>query len=205
MSQNLSDMLAKALEEVAADPVNGLSFATRKAILLELGPVASEATINAGLTRRTRLCVECVKRVLKIWDAHYPTKQPQRMVELAEGYLQGGFSAKQVDKEALSFRGGLDSSDTPDKQPAYLVGRGAVCAALVATTDELLEPDEGISLEELMAPEDPNYWDCAYWVAGAEAGGMPWEEAFDRAKYRAFWDWYLIDAIPRAWSAVQAR
>lgn len=202
MTQNLSDMLAKALEEVAADPVNGLSFATRKAILLELGPVASEATINAGLIRRTRLCVESVKRVLKIWDAHYPTKQPERMVELAEGYLQGSFSAKQVDKEALSFRGGLDSSDTPDKQPAYLVGRGAVCAALVATTDELLEPDEGISLEELMAPEDPDYWDCAYWVAAAEAGGMPWEKSFDRAKYGAFWEWYLGYAIPKAWSSV---
>jgi hypothetical protein len=202
MATNLEDMLVKAQEEVANDPANALSFATRKEILLALGPVASEGTINAGLTRRTRLCVEIMRRVLKLWGAHYPTKQPQRMVELAEGYLQRKFSAQQVDKEALSFRGGLDSSDTPEKQPAYFVGRGSVCCALVATTDELLEPDEGISLDELMEPEDHDYWDCAYWVAAAEAGGMPWEESFNKAKYRAFWEWYLREAIPNAWSSV---
>ena len=56
---------------------------------------------------------------------------------------------------AEGFRGGLDTSNTPDKQVAYLVGRASCCAAFVAASDELLEPDAGIDEAQLYEPEDP--------------------------------------------------
>ena len=91
-------------------------------------------------------------------------------------------------------------SDTPDKQVAYLVGRASCCAAFVAASDELLEPDAGIDEAELFEPQDPDFWDCAFWVAAAEAGGMPWERGFDAERYRDFWNWYLDSGVPAAFA-----
>ena len=195
-----------ARQEVARDPVGSLSFGTRKDLLKELGPLLKDdqgrhSIIGIGLIRRTRLCIDVVKRGLPIWEASYPTTDPHRMIELARQYIERKCDRDHLRDEASGFRGALDTSDSPDKQGAYLVGRSSVCAAYVAASDELLEPDEGISEEELRDPQDPDFWDCAYWAAAAEAGGMPWEPSFNPERYRGFWNWYLDTAVPKASTA----
>lgn len=157
--------------------------------------------IGSGLIKRTRLCIEVVKRVLPRWESSYSTKAPHRMLDLAGKYIEHKLDREHLREEASEFRGALDTSDTPDKQLAYLVARSSVCAAYVAASDELLEPDEGISEEELRDPQDPDFWDCAYWAAAAAAGGMPWEPSFNPVRYRAFWNWYLDTALPKVATA----
>jgi hypothetical protein len=205
MTPELEEALRVAKAEVAAD--GGLTFRTRRAMLLRMGPLLTDSDgrhtiIGPGLVRRAHLCISMVQRVLPLWEMHYPSKHPHRILEEARAYLDGRSSRKQLRDEASGFRGGLDTSDTPDKQVAFLVGRASVSAAFVAASDELLEPDEGATEEELMDPEDPDFWDCAYWVAGAEAGGMPWEAGFDAQRYRDFWNWYLDTAVAAAFATV---
>jgi hypothetical protein len=206
MNNGLQEQLERARQEVARDPVGSLSFGTRKDVLKELGPLLKDnqgrhTIIGIGLIRRTRLCIDVVKRVLQLWEASYPTTDPHRMIELARQYIERQGDREHLRAEASEFRGALDMSDTPDKQVAYLVARSSVCAAYVAASDELLEPDEGISEEELRDPQDPDFWDCAYWAAAAEAGGMPWEPGFNAQRYRGFWNWYLDVAVPNASTA----
>lgn len=165
MTDGLLRELQAGKREVETSPIHELSFATRKRILLELGPQLKDEQGNytifgPGLIRRARLCIMIVKRVLPIWDMHYPRKHPHRMIELAEEFLSGAQNRQFVKNEVLAFSGGLDTSDTPDKQPAYLVGRASVCAALVALYDEVLQPEEWISAEELANPQDPDFFDC---------------------------------------------
>jgi hypothetical protein len=195
-------LIEMAKAEVGNDPIHGLSFKTRKGILREMGPVAARRTIGPGLIRRATLCCTMVKPALPLWEAHYPTKDPHRMIEMAEQYLAGKCTRDELRDSAYSFGGGLETSDSADKQPAYHVGRASVCAAFVAASDELLDVDQGLTLEEMENPEDPDQWDCAYWIAAAQAGGMPWEPGFDKLKYQAFWNWYLDVAVPAAWAAV---
>jgi len=204
MEEILVKLIAKALEEVSNSTNYELSFATRQDVLREMGASASgESGFGPGWMRRINLCVEVVKPSLPLWEKHYGGRDPHLMLELAEQYASGKCTKLEIRKKANSFNGGLDNSDIPERQEAFLVGKGAVCAAFVAIFDELLEADEGITQEELRDPQDPDHWDCAYWIAAAQAGGMPWEAPFNKIKYRDFWNWYLNVAVPNAWWSVK--
>lgn len=207
MTEELEDLIASAKAEVAADEVHGLSFGTRKKVLLALGPVLVEddgraAGMGPGLIRRTRLCVALVEPLLPLWDEYYPNKAPQLMLELAKQYLVGKCTREILEAKAYAFGGGLMNSDKPETHLAFAVGRASVCAAYVASVDEILRPEQGIGEDELLDPQDPDSWDCAYWASAAAAGGMPWEEGFSKTKYRDFWDHYLEVEVPAAWASV---
>lgn len=203
MTKQLKKLIDRAKTEIVKSPILELSFKTRQEILRELGPIPKRGTLGPGLIRRALLC-SIVKPALPLWEAHCDTKDPHKMIELAEHYLAGRIGMKELRGPASSFRGGLDTSDVPEKDVAFLVGRGSVCAAYVASSDELLEPDEdaGFTRQDLEDPQDPDYWDCAFWIAGAQAGGMPWVKKFKKKKYGEFWVWYLDVAVPMAWASV---
>jgi len=201
----LTNQLIRARAEVEQHPIGELSFATRHDVLRAMGPLLADAEgrhtiIGPGLRRRTRLAISLVRPVLPLWEAHYPAKHPHRMLELAQDYIDGRCDREKLRSEVSAFSGALDTSDTPDKQLAYIAARAAVSAGFVAESDELLEPDEGITKEELEDPQDPDHWDCAYWAAGAVSGGMQWEAGFDPVRHKAFWLWYVDTAVPAAWS-----
>ena len=208
MNQELQQMIGKAKGEVVKDPDHGLSFGTRKDVLRALGPVLLEAdgrvaVIGRGLIRRTRLCVAIVRPLLPLWDEYYaPNKDPQLMLELAEQYLLGKCSKEHLKNKAYAFGGGLMNSDAPETHLAFAAGRASVCAAYVAKNDEILQADEGMSEEDLLDPQDPDLWDCAFWAAAAAAGGMPWIDGFSKEKYGAFWNHYLDVEVPAAWASV---
>jgi len=207
MNQEIQKLLGKAKAEVAKDETHGLSFGTRKEVLRALGRVLIEndgraAGMGLGLRRRTRLCVAIVRPLLFLWDDYYSNKAPQLMLELAEQYLAGKCTRDGLESKAYAFGGGLMNSDKPETHLAFAIGRASVCAAYVASVDEILLPEQGMSEEELLDPQDPDYWDCAYWAAAAAAGGMPWVDGFDKEKYREFWNHYLDVEVPAAWASV---
>lgn len=207
MNKTLQELIEKARIEVSRNEVHGLSFGTRKEVLRELGPVLMEvdrlaAIQGPGLIRRTRLCIAIVQPLLHLWDQYYINKAPQLMLELASQYLVGKCSRDDLRGEASDFLGGLADSDDPETHLAFAVGRASVCAAFVAKNDEILVSEQGRSEEDLLDPQDPDYWDCAYWAAAAAAGGMPWVDGFSKDKYRAFWNRYLDVEVPAAWASV---
>jgi hypothetical protein len=200
--------LDAARSEVLGHPKHELTFPTRKKLLLQLGPVLVDSRgkhtiIGPGLRRRAHLCIASVQKVLPFWEAVFSSKDPQRMLELSEGYLAGKYDREFVRDEASSFGGALDNRDAIAQQRAYLVGRASFGAACTATADELLEVEKGITQDDVFDPQDPDLWDCAFWASAAWAGGMPWVKEFDRERYRDFWLWYLDTAVPAAWSSVE--
>jgi hypothetical protein len=63
MTTRLEEMLRRAKTEVARDRNTGLSFAARKELLTELGPVLpARDAVGPGLARRCRLCIAVVGR-----------------------------------------------------------------------------------------------------------------------------------------------
>lgn len=48
---------------------------------------------------------------------------------------------------------------------------------------------------------DPWCTDAAKWAADAYAGQV-WDQHFDPVKQKEFWQWWLFEAIPAAWHAV---
>lgn len=208
MTEELEKLVEAARSEVAADEMGGLSFGTRKALLRAFGAVRLEpkrrfAVLGPGLIRRARLCVSVVQPLTPFWDEFYQNKAPRLMLRLAEKYLDGQCTMEEVKKEASAFRGGLDNSDGPETQRAYITGRAAVCAAYVAVNDEFLEVDDYTTEDDLLDPQDSDLWDCAYWASAAAAGGMPWEQGFSKMKYKAFWEHYLNVDVPVAWASVR--
>jgi TPR repeat protein len=208
MPEELRDLIQKAKAEVAEDENHELSFGTRKALLRALGPVLMEAdgrsTIpGPGQIRRTHLCIAIVRPFLPLWDEYYaPNRDPKLMLVLAKRYLAGMCPKERLERKAYAFSGGLENSGPPEEDLAWLTGHASVCAAYVAIHDEILTADQGISEDDLLDPQDPDLWDCAFWTAAAAAGGMPWVEGFDKEKYAAFWNHYLDVAIPNAWVSV---
>ena len=51
-----------------------------------------------------------------------------------------------------------------------------------------------------MSPQAVDAWvaDAALFAADSLTGAT-WEQRLDRATYRAFWDWWLDEAVPEAW------
>lgn len=208
MPEELRDLLQKAKVEVEEDENHGLSFGTRKALLRAFGPVLIEADDRStipgpGQIRRTHLCIAIVRPFLPLWDEHYaPNRDPKLMLVLAKRYLAGMCPKERLRDKAYAFSGGLENSGPPEEDLAWLTGHASVCAAYVAIGDEILVPEQGISEDDLLDPQDPDLWDCAFWAAATAAGAMPWVEGFRKEKYSAFWNYYLDVAIPNAWTSV---
>ena len=207
MHTKLKNVLQMTKTGILNDPKCLFSFKDRKCLLLELGPLLADengrhAVVGPGLVRRARLSIAVVERILPVWEECFTLRDPHAMLGLADKYLRAEISREELLEDAYEFRGELDNTVFIQNDRALLAGRASVCAPYVAAMDELLEPDDGCSLQELYDPQDPDLWDCAFWAAGAFAGGMPWTSKFDKQQYCEFWMWYLDVAVPNAWNAV---
>ena len=208
MDDEVRNALTVAKAEIRDDANHELSFGTRKRLLKLLGSVELDvkkrhALVTHGLVRRTRLAVAAAEKVIHLWEAHWETRDPHRMLALASGYLAGAVTRDEVAKRACVFAGGLCNTTPPGKLPAFLAGGAANCAAYVAVEDEILVPEQGLSDGESMDPDDPDLYDCAYWAASAYAGATPREKDYDKNKALEFWTWYLDVAIPAAYDSVR--
>lgn len=203
MDAKVKEAIAVCRAEMEADAKHQMSFGSRHTLLRALGPEVLDAKgrgveLAVGKRRRLRLGLEISKRVAPFWVRDYGTSALDSLLEQIEGYLAGTVAL--VDVERASLTGGLMNGPA-GKDQAWLAGKAVCGTGWVAVHDELLSPDEGVSEEELADPEDPDLWDPAFFAAGAWAGGMPWVPAFSAVAYREFWQWYLDEAVPRAWGA----
>ena len=156
---------------------------------------------EASYRHRTYLKVACVRHVQHYWDRTFPSNPGvEEMLALTHALIDRKADPKRAEKQAEEFFDDImaHTDVTPDLEPAIGVADAASGTAMTAC---YRNPDYDIADgtedddELLPASLEPSY-SCA----SAAAGGMNWQpaEELDIEARRAFWTWYLDEAIPWA-------
>jgi hypothetical protein len=154
-------------------------------------------------TMRARLALSVAYHVLPIWESarpHNPT--PQHLLKAAENVLEGNIS-KEAAYTLANRDYFTDTFDYANYDPignaheALIAAAGALNETLgFYALDPLLDIDEQTSDREL----DPWSYDTAAWGVEAVAGRTKAADS-DPIQRRAFWLWWLWEAIPEAYRA----
>ena len=156
---------------------------------------------EASYRHRTYLKVACVRHVQHYWDRTFPSNPGvEEMLALTQALIDRKADPKRAEKQAYEFFDDImaHTNVTPDLESAIRVADAASGTAMTAC---YRNPDYDIADgtedddELLPASLEPSY-SCA----SAAAGGMNWQpaEELDIEARRAFWTWYLDEAIPWA-------
>ena len=198
------DMVAVSREvergraELAASGEGILGIAQRQRIWVAMNdPDDPEASYR----HRTYLKIACVRHVQHYWDRTFPSNPGvEEMLALTQALIDRKADPKRAEKQAYEFFDDImaHTDVTPDLEPAIGVADAASGTAMTAC---YRNPDYDIADgtedddELLPASLEPSY-SCA----SAAAGGMNWQpaEELDLEARRAFWTWYLDEAIPWA-------
>ena len=184
-----------AATEVGADSKGILSIGRRMRIY-----AAMIDTRDAERSYRLRISLqeECVRHVQHLWAASFPNNPSlEDMLTLAHQVVERQVSADRAEIEVHRFFQSLDRAATnPANYRAIMVADAA--RKLVASTcyrDLYADIDDTIEDDDELLPDS---LDCSYACACAVAGGMNWRPAdeVDVEARRAFWLWYLNEAIP---------
>ena len=195
------DIMALAAEikiaatEVGADSKGILSIGRRMRIY-----AAMIDTQDAERSYRLRISLQekCVRHVQHLWTTSFPNNPSlEDMLTLAHQVVERQVSADRAEIEAHRFFQSLDrAARNPANYRAIMVADAA--RQLVASTcyrDLYADIDDTIEDDDELLPDS---LDCSYACACAVAGGMNWRPAdeVDVEARRAFWMWYLNEAIP---------
>ena len=184
--------------ELAASSEGILGIAQRTRIWVAMdNPDDPEASYR----HRTYLKIACVRHVQHYWDRTFPSNPGvEEMLALTQALIDRKADPKRAEKRAYEFFDDImaHTNVTPDLEPAIRVADAASGTAMTAC---YRNPDYDIADgtedddELLPASLEPSY-SCA----SAAAGGMNWQpaEELDIEARRAFWTWYLDEAIPWA-------
>jgi len=189
-----------------------LSLPTRKRIWRAmLDPVDDEVSYQ----HRVRLKIACVQHVLPVWYREFPGDQRvEEMITLTQDLMdRRETDTDQAQEDAESLLVGViddvNASATevePDvlkpevtKEIASFVADAASLMATEACSrnpdyDTLEEDDDLTDDDELL----PDSLESSYSCASAAAGALNWMpvEQTDVPARKAFWAWYLDEAIP---------
>ena len=153
---------------------------------------------EASYRCRTYLVMLCGRKVQYIWEQTFRGRPDiNEMLSLAASLTENRVDADDAERSAYRFFQSLGNDATnPENDKAIFVANAAQHMVISAchrdpyyVIDEELEDDD-----ELL----PDSLDCSYACACAVAGAMNWMPV-DRANVearRAFWMWYLDEAIP---------
>ena len=155
---------------------------------------------EASYRRRTYLDMLCVRKVQYIWEQTFRGRSGiDEMLSLAGSLVEDQVDADAAERSAFRFFQSLgNEASNPENDKAIFVANAAQHMVISAchrdpyyVIDEELEDDD-----ELL----PDSLDCSYACACAVAGGMNWRPVaeVDVEARRAFWMWYLNEAIPSA-------
>lgn len=192
------EIMAAHAELESKDNVKGvLPLGTRTRIWKAmLDPESADRSYR----HRIELKILCVRRVQHYWDRAFPgDERLEKMLYLTQGLLK-----RQIDSESAERRSDRFLMDVHDKvedynpitQPAVFVSDGVVHAVSSAThrNPEYDVSDDTLDDDDLL----PDSLESSYTCASAAAGALNWQpvEETDVAARRAFWLWYLDEAIP---------
>lgn len=190
-------ILEEAKESLEKEPNGRLLLINRRKIWAALGPCVTDrekAGITTPLIRRVKLAALCAKRVLPIWEETYSDKyNAGKILEIAEDYLCGMKTWKSCYDRFNEFNARLANLESGPIMP-YAAGTSVSLVLSTAIYDEFFE-------EEEMEPDfeedrEVDMWDASFAASVAESGLYWYGDENNIEKRRAFWSWYLNDAVP---------
>lgn len=175
-----------------------LSLGTRKRVWRAMiDPDDPEASYR----RRIELKIACVRRVQHYWDQHHPGDQRvSQMLDLAQRLIDGQeTNTRKALKQAKKFRKDVwndDSEWTKEGARATYAAYGAVFMVVSACSrdpyDDVTGPETNDS--DLLPDIIETSYACACAATGAT--NIIRVHQTDVPARRAFWLWYLDEAIP---------
>jgi hypothetical protein len=209
VKMSLPDPLIEAIKvaqkAMLQNPQYNLNLGYRHSIWAALGPRAnsSQGSKRFGLQRRATLAILSARHVIPIWEgAGLNDDTPHRILIEAEQVLNGTVDVQTADRDFGEFWTYMDNlaSKFEDSRPV-MVGYSAAKALLTALFDEKFDPFH-IDYDLTDADVDPYDSDAAFAAAVAYADGSIWNPDSSSTKRREFWEWWLSEAVPTAWSSV---
>jgi Immunity protein Imm5 len=190
--EELADRVAAALHTLDARADGHLPLPVRRAVRVALG--AGET----GHRRRFALARRCAESVLARWLHERPDDgRPDELIALAARVLAGEADGERASRTAVDFA--TDVYDLLDEE----ISEPALNAAMAA--DRLITAarwdDDGERLDEAHDDEDVDAfeWETAFYASMAGAPSLPKMGVAAHAEpRRAFWRWYLEEAVPAA-------
>lgn len=205
MNAQLGQALARARIELAGAPSGHLDLPARDEIWRAMGAYETapghRAIRGPGLLRRTRLCMLCVERVLPVF-AHAQRAagerlvraedEPRALLDFTREYLEGRCSWDEAWQRSMRF--GTMLQHAHEMMPHH--ARAALVLHASGATLGTALKDMG-EYGGTTRDRDLDAWDANTYACWAEVGVAPWEPR-GGARRRAFWEWYLGRAVPRA-------
>ena len=209
ISTALDRNIEKALAAVRNHPQHDLNLGYRQGIWAAFGSKDdSKTSDNSGHKRRATLAILVARYVLPIWDAIWSDDDtPHRLITTAEQVLNRTIdvkTARYYRDEVWTKLENLASEpehQKPEYQKAINAGFAAINALSSALYDEEFDPDN-INYNLTDADVDSYESDSSFWAAAAYSNGSIWEPNSDTTKRRKFWEWWLTEAVPKAWQAL---
>lgn len=189
-------LIDEALQVVEADPDGHLPLGPRRRIRRRFGRLLGVA--NGGPTDGLRAAVRldrlAAERVQRHWDAGTGGDGGfRRMLDLADEALAGTVEPERAEREVDRFELVADDLQAPGRP--LRAGLAGLAAARVVSL--ALWGDHGEELPANADDEDldSDAWETAFLASLAESS-TPDQPDYDPEARRAFWRWYLTEAIP---------
>jgi hypothetical protein len=192
--------LQEGLGALDHNPTGELPLGLRKRIYALLGPESRDTDnrpTGVGYRRRVLLDVLAAQRALPVWErAHPGDRRPQRMLLLANGVVRGTVDRAAAEREMSNFLVDVGSETNPmDPGPGY----AGTAAASVVSTARVDRHHDDFAGAESDADLDADAWPTDFLASEAAALATSPEENADQR--RAFWKWFLTEAVPAAYLA----
>jgi hypothetical protein len=187
----LSQLLLKSQTVLNQHPDYDLPLGYRHALYQAMGmPVGSVQSMTIGHQRRIMLALLGVRRVLPLWQQpDLYGRDPLYLVAATEDILHGRPVAPDFPRHF--FHPG--DNDDP-------IGIAATWAFDVARVDrDCPQSQPDLALTDFAVSQ--SHHDTAFFAAVAEVQTPYWLGG-SRQQWRIFWQWWLDEAVPNAWSIV---
>jgi hypothetical protein len=213
LPQKLERAIEEALSAMRDDPQHWLPLPYRIAVFAALGPRADlpDASDLRGYQRRATLDITAVRRVLPLWERTRPQDDtPHRILTDAELVVHGEMGANTARarlKEYWNEHVYPDSGECAHgcSYLEHAIFYGALKALGTAASDLDFNPDkiDYTWTDEDNWDEGESYPDAsahAAWVYSSTGARI---DDLDAARCREFWEWWVLEAVPATWHAIQ--
>ena len=189
-------LIDEALRVVEADPDGHLPLALRRRIRRRFGPVLGVA--NGGPTDGLRAVVRldrlAAERVQPHWEAGTGGDGGfRRMLDLADEALAGTVEPGQAEREVDRFE--LLADDLMSPGGPLRAGLAGLAAAKLVSLVLWGDYGEDVAADADDEDLDSDAWETEFLASLAESS-PPDQPDYDPEARRAFWRWYLREAIP---------
>ena len=191
----IQDLIATIKTGVLAAPDGNLRL-DRRAVLWEV--LAAMADARTSYLRRVRLNAMCVRHVLGRWRERFPHDDSvEQMLQLGERVVAGKTDPDAAIAERDRFYVEVvETRKYGDDPSAMFVGLAAANTVVEALVEDNGDAIPGAEDDEDL---DPEACDTSYLCPSAAARGLNGRPANIGAR-RAFWLWYLDEAIPEIYA-----